>query len=133
MTWYPRAPGRGGSDSGEPNRPGQPDQSDQPDEPELDPALFRERTELAWNRTAIAFAALGGALLKTAPAIGFLIFALSVPVFLLGHTVRPGRPGAADPRRRRRSLLLVTVAVTTVSLAALAVALIDAGHHHPPF
>jgi uncharacterized membrane protein YidH (DUF202 family) len=91
------------------------------DADDADPGLARERTELAWNRTAIAFAALGGVVIRDAPAAGLLILAMSALVFLAARTVRPG----GYPRRR--SLLLVTMAVTAVSLAALALALLGGG------
>ena len=94
------------------------------------PSLFRERTELAWHRTGIAFAAIGGMLLKTAPVVGLLVIAGSVPIFVIGRTARPGD---AEEPRPRRSLLLVSVSVTIVSLAALALALFDGGHPLPPF
>jgi uncharacterized membrane protein YidH (DUF202 family) len=90
---------------------------------DVDPGLARERTELAWNRTAISFAALGGAVLKTTPAAGILILAMSGLIFVLGHRSRPGRRAAGrDPRR---SLLLITIAVTAVSLTALATTLLS--------
>jgi uncharacterized membrane protein YidH (DUF202 family) len=100
------------------------DLPDDADPEDMEPSLFRERTALAWHRTAIAFAALGGAVLKTAPAVGFLILAISALIFVLGRASRPGRSW---------SLLLITVAVTAVSLAALAVALFAGGHPLPPF
>jgi uncharacterized membrane protein YidH (DUF202 family) len=34
---------------------------------DLQPGLARERTELAWTRTAVSFAAVGVAILKTNP------------------------------------------------------------------
>ncbi|MGE5287560.1 MAG: DUF202 domain-containing protein [Micromonosporaceae bacterium] len=91
---------------------------------DMDPGLARERTELAWVRTAIAFAALGGAILKVNPAVGFPVLATSAVVWAIGRVARrPGRPGA--PRGERRGLLLmITVAVTLVSLVALVVALV---------
>lgn len=92
------------------------------------PTLFRERTELAWDRTGIAFAALGGAVLKTAPAVGFCILATSLLIFVLGRTSRldPRATGSA----RQRSLLVITVAVTAVSLAALTLTFRAGLHHH---
>jgi uncharacterized membrane protein YidH (DUF202 family) len=103
-----------------------------PEDPEdADPSLFRERTELAWHRTGIAFAALGGAVLKTAPTIGLLILGISVSIFVIARTARPGR--SADAAARRRSLLLITVAVTAMSLVALALSVVAGDHHLPPF
>ncbi len=96
------------------------------DPEDADPSLVRERTELAWNRTGIAFAALGGVVLKTAPLAGLLILAISAPIFLLGRASRPGH--RAGGPGQRRSLLLITVAVTAVSLVALAVAFFGGGH-----
>jgi uncharacterized membrane protein YidH (DUF202 family) len=44
---------------------------------ERDPGLARERTALAWTRTAISVAALGGAMLKTNPPAGIVVLAMS--------------------------------------------------------
>lgn len=87
---------------------------------DTDPGLACERTSLAWTRTAISFAALGGAILKTAPTAGVLILAMSALIWGAGcmpHWRK--RPGPGDGRR----LLLITLAVIVVALAALAVAL----------
>ncbi len=51
---------------------------DDPDEGGSEPA---DRTRLAWTRTAIAFAAIGGAMLRSSPAGGAIVVALSVPVW----------------------------------------------------
>ncbi|HEU5157527.1 MAG TPA: hypothetical protein VFU43_11065 [Streptosporangiaceae bacterium] len=88
------------------------------DPEDIDLALFRERTELAWHRTGIAFAALGGAMIKTTPSIGLIILAISVLIFVLGHT--------------SRSLLLITIAVTAVSLVALVLAFFNGDPPFPP-
>jgi len=49
-----------------------------PGEPgERDPGLARERTELAWIRTAISFAAVGGVVLRHEVAPGLVILALT--------------------------------------------------------
>lgn len=99
-----------------------PDMADRdpgPDMEERDPGLARERTVLAWTRTAISVAALGGAMLKTNPPAGILVLAMSAPVWSLGRPLRRERPG---PLGRRR-LLLVTITVTLVSCIALALTL----------
>lgn len=99
-----------------------PDMADRdpgPDMEERDPGLARERTVLAWTRTAISVAALGGAMLKTNPPAGILVLAMSAPVWSLGRPLRRERPG---PLSRRR-LLLVTITVTLVSCIALALTL----------
>ena len=90
-----------------------------PDMEERDPGLARERTALAWTRTAISVAALGGAMLKTNPPAGLLVLAMSLPVWWLGRPLQHERPGTDDGRR----LLLVTITVTVVSCTALALTL----------
>jgi uncharacterized membrane protein YidH (DUF202 family) len=90
-----------------------------PDMEERDPGLARERTALAWTRTAISVAALGGAMLKTNPPAGILVLAMSAPVWWLGRPLWHERPGPGNVRR----LLLVTITVTLVSCAALALTL----------
>jgi uncharacterized membrane protein YidH (DUF202 family) len=81
----------------------------------VDPA---DRTQLAWTRTAIAFAAIGAAILKSSLVAGVIVLALAVPIW-------------AAVRRTDRiptalRLPLVTVAVLLVATAALVIALI--GH-----
>jgi len=87
---------------------------------DVDPGLARERTELAWTRTAISFAAVGGALLRSHPAAGVPILALSLLIWELGR--RPGKPGTGHARARH--LQLITVVVLGVSLTALVITLI---------
>lgn len=99
-----------------------PDMADRdpgPDMEERDPGLARERTALAWTRTAISIAALGGAMLKTNPPAGLLVLAMSVPVWWLGRPLQHERPGTDNGRR----LFLVTITVTLVSCTALALTL----------
>jgi uncharacterized membrane protein YidH (DUF202 family) len=85
-----------------------------------DPA---NRTRLAWSRTAIGFAAIGGAMLKSSPVEGVVVLLLSLPIWATAR--RAGRvPGAAV---RIADLRLVTVTVVLVAVAALAIALF--GHH----
>jgi hypothetical protein len=109
---------------------------------DLDPGLARERTELAWRRTAISYAALGAALLKASPPVGALVLAASALIWGTGRLARAprrageraaARAGSRAPRRagertpleaNQRRLLLITVAVTAVSLGALALAVL---------
>ena len=86
---------------------------------DADPGLARERTELSWTRTAISFAALGGAVLKSRPYAGISILVLSALIWKLGQVARSGA-GRARPRQ----LLLIAIAVTAVSAAALVIALL---------
>lgn len=86
---------------------------------DVDPALARERTDLAWTRTAISFAALGVAILKFRPLIGVPVMIFSVVIWSLGLLSRQQRSRHTAARR----MLLVTIAVTALSLAALAITL----------
>jgi uncharacterized membrane protein YidH (DUF202 family) len=87
---------------------------------DVDPGLAGERTELAWHRTAISFAALGGAILKIRPAAGIPILIISAAVWELGRAAR--LHATADTRGRR--LLLITVAITAISATALIISFV---------
>jgi uncharacterized membrane protein YidH (DUF202 family) len=86
---------------------------------DLDPGLAAERTKLAWGRTAIAFAAVGAAMLRKAPVEGLIVLAMTPLIWALGRFV--GQP-AARPEQLSRRLLLVTVIVVTVAALGVAVA-----------
>ena len=96
--------------------PGQPGDQPvrQPDDEDGDPGLARARTSLAWTRTALSFAAVGGVVLKQDLIPGLLIMAAAPAVWQLGRLAhhRPGR------------LRLVTATIVAVAIAALAVTLI---------
>jgi uncharacterized membrane protein YidH (DUF202 family) len=85
-----------------------------PGRDDADPGLARIRTSLAWTRTALAFAAVGGVALKKDVIAGLLIIATAPVIWRLGRLAHhlPGR------------LRLVTAAIVAVSLVSLAVALI---------
>jgi uncharacterized membrane protein YidH (DUF202 family) len=94
------------------------------DDPEdLDPGLARERTSLAWTRTAIAFAAVGAGALRTEPITGLIVLAMAPVVWALGRFASQ----AVAPDRLTRRLLLVTVTITAVALLALAAAVFGRG------
>jgi uncharacterized membrane protein YidH (DUF202 family) len=88
---------------------------------DTNPKSARERTELAWTRTAVAFAALGAAVLKDHLSAGLPILALSALVWRLGSLARGPAAGTAQDRR----LLLLTILVTGVSLVALIISLLS--------
>ena len=92
---------------------------------QLDPGLARERTKLAWARTAIAFAALGGAILKKEPVAGLIVLAITPLIWGLGRFVGYT---AERPELQGRRLLAVTVTVVAVSLLAMVIAFVG----HPP-
>jgi len=86
-----------------------------PDKPRADPMLARERTELAWTRSSIAFFAVGVAIAKFRPLIGFPLLAFSGTLWLLDH--RPPRRDWDGANSRR--LLLVSLAVTGLAVLVL--------------
>jgi uncharacterized membrane protein YidH (DUF202 family) len=85
--------------------------------PPTDPGLARERTSLAWTRTAIGFAAIGAALLHKYVVVGVAVLVLSGVVQACGRLGRTGEVGQARPR----PLLIIALVVTGIALAALAI------------
>jgi uncharacterized membrane protein YidH (DUF202 family) len=91
-----------------------------PDEPAVaDPA---NRTRLAWTRTALAFAAIGVAMLRASPVGGVAALLLSLPVWAVAR--RTGH--SKDAQSSAAALRLITITVVLVAVAALTIAL--AGH-----
>ncbi|HTZ91154.1 MAG TPA: DUF202 domain-containing protein [Streptosporangiaceae bacterium] len=89
----------------------------EPDDPGIaDPA---DRTRLAWSRTAIAFTAIGAAMLKLNPVVGVVVIALTMPIWAAGH--------ATSVISSARRLRLVTLTVVVVAAAALAAAFLSPG------
>ena len=92
------------------------------DDPEdRDPGLARARTELAWVRTAIAFAAVGGVILKSDVVPGLIVIALAPVVWQLGRMPRTG-PGV------RARFRLITAAIVAVAAVALVLSVLVQGH-----
>jgi hypothetical protein len=97
-----------------------------PEDPEpFDPGMARERTSLAWTRTAISFAAAGAAIVKTHLVAGLIVLALGV----ITWSLRKLFPAViSDPAKPRR-LLVVTVTVTAVAVVSLVVVLLAPASH----
>jgi uncharacterized membrane protein YidH (DUF202 family) len=77
-----------------------------------DAGLARERTSLAWTRTALSFGAVGGVVLKREVVAGLILLALAPVIYVLGRLAysRPGK------------LKVVTGTIVAVALVALVVA-----------
>ena len=105
-----------------------PDQAgDDPEE--RDSGLARERTSLSWTRTAIAFAAVGGTVLKENLATGLIILVIAPVIWQLGRVSRGMFPGArgAPPAMTEVSatrLFLITVSIVGVALLCLVIAIL---------
>jgi uncharacterized membrane protein YidH (DUF202 family) len=99
-----------------PGHPGEPASPDQPGAPgpsgQRDAGLARERTSLAWTRTAISFAAVGGVVLKRELIPGLILLVVAPVVYVLGRLAY-GRPD---------KLKLVTGSILAVALVALVLA-----------
>lgn len=104
-------------------------QSDDPED--RDPGLTEERTRLAWVRTAIAFAAVGAALLKVDVPLGIAVLAVVPLIWLTGRRMAWHAPHGEN---RPRLLLLIALGVAAIGVAVL-VLVITRGSSpgfHPP-
>jgi uncharacterized membrane protein YidH (DUF202 family) len=77
------------------------------------------RTRLAWTRTAVGFAAIGGVMLKLSPIGGSVVLVLSLPIWAVARHADGPELDAATAR----ALRLVTVTIVVTALAALVVAI----------
>ena len=91
------------------------------DPEERDPGLARERTSLAWMRTALSFAAVGGVVLKANVITGLIILAIAPVVWQLGRVTQGGGAGTGLRAVGATRLFLITVSIVAVSLLCLAV------------
>ena len=76
-----------------------------------DPGLAQERTTLAWIRTALSFAAVGGVVLKRDVAPCLILLIVAPAIYLLGRLAYS----------RPEKLKLVTATIVAVALVALVV------------
>lgn len=82
----------------------------------------RERTSLAWTRSAIAFGALGGTVLKVNVVTGLVILAIAPVIWQLGRVSRGRYLGTELPLLGAARLLLITVSIVAVALLCLVIA-----------
>jgi uncharacterized membrane protein YidH (DUF202 family) len=94
------------------------------DPEERDPGLARERTSLAWTRTAISFAALGGVVLKANVITGLIILAVAPVIWQLGRVSRGSRSAADLSSVGAARLLLISVVIVAVALLCLVIAIL---------
>jgi uncharacterized membrane protein YidH (DUF202 family) len=107
-----------------------PDPDQAGDDPEeRDSGLARERTSLSWDRTAIAFAALGGTVLKVNLATGLIILAIAPVIWQLGRVSGGALRGSDDDPPPiavvgATRLFLITVSIVAVSALCLIIAIL---------
>ena len=101
------------NEPGTPREPGnsQPGAGREPgaSDPAAQPGLAQERTALAWTRTAISFAAVGGVVLKRDVILGLILLAVAPAIWQLGRLAY----------RRQEKLILLTATVVAVAVVAL--------------
>ena len=98
-------------------------------DPEAVRGLAPERTALAWTRTAIAFAALGGVVLKDNVITGLIIVAVAPVIWQLGRVTRggggagtgDGQPGV--PMVSATRLFIIAMTIAAVALLCLIIAI----------
>ena len=98
-------------------------------EPDARFTFANERTSLAWTRTAISFAALGGVVLKVNVITGLIILAIAPLVWELGRMSRIGSPQTGLPAVGATRFRVITASIVAVSLLSLLVALLGPATH----
>jgi len=93
------------------------------DPEERDPGMARERTSLAWTRTAISFAALGGTVLKANVITGLIILAVAPVIWELGRVSQGSGLAAGFPRVGPARLFVIAVAIVAVAVLCLYIAI----------
>jgi uncharacterized membrane protein YidH (DUF202 family) len=84
-------------------------------DPDEDRGFARERTALAWTRTALSFGALGGVIVKSHVVLGLVVLGCVPVIWQLGRlTMREVPAELLD--RRLRTILTVIVGVAVVAL-----------------
>jgi uncharacterized membrane protein YidH (DUF202 family) len=83
---------------------------------------------MAWTRTALAFAAVGGVILKTSVPAGLAVLATCPLVWAAGRVGGPSpRASGTGPKPFVRRFRLVTLTIVVVAVVALAVSVFAHG------
>jgi uncharacterized membrane protein YidH (DUF202 family) len=86
-------------------------------DPDEDRGFARERTSLAWTRTALSFGAVGGVIVKSQVIIGLVILGIAPVIWQLGRLTMQ-----EPPERMTGRIKLITATLVAVSVIALVVA-----------
>lgn len=89
-----------------------------------DAGLALERTSLSWTRTAIAFTALGGVMLKDNVITGLIILAVVPLIWRLGRLPRSGSPPSGLPTVGAARIRMIAASVVGVALLSLLIAVL---------
>jgi uncharacterized membrane protein YidH (DUF202 family) len=84
-------------------------------DPDEDRGLSRERTALAWTRTALSFGAVGGVIVKSHAVLGLVVLGCAPVIWQLGRVTMKEVPGERLDRRMRM-ILAVIIAVAVLAL-----------------
>jgi len=85
-------------------------------DPDEDHGLARERTALAWTRTALSFGAVGGVIVKSHVLLGLAVLGCTPVIWQLGRLTMREAAGQQQLDRRMRMILAVVIAVATAAL-----------------
>lgn len=80
-----------------------------------DRGFARERTALAWTRTALSFGALGGVIVKSHVVLGLIVMGCAPVIWQLGRLTMRDALGQALGRRMR-AILATVIAMAVVAL-----------------
>jgi uncharacterized membrane protein YidH (DUF202 family) len=86
-------------------------------DPDEDRGLARERTSLAWTRTALSFGAVGGVIVKSHLVTGLIVMGCAPVIWQLGRQTMREAPGPTVGRRMR-TIMIAIVAVAVVAAVA---------------
>jgi uncharacterized membrane protein YidH (DUF202 family) len=92
-------------------------------DPDEDRGLARERTALAWTRTALSFGAVGGVIVKAHAVLGLVVLGFVPVVWQLGRLTMREAPGRVLDRRMR----LIMSAIIALAVVALIVSFLGRG------